>query len=72
MKSTKSTKYRIHVRNESGDDLGRHTFPKKPTDGELKAFLLGLSPCDFVEGSIGPGEFGSYLHVEEVDPKAKP
>lgn len=66
-------KYQIRVRNESGDDFGRHTFPAKPTDDELRAFLFELSPGDFVDGSRGPGEFGSYLHVEEVTPRvAKP
>lgn len=55
--------YKIRVRNESGDDLGCHTFQTKPTDAELKAFLLELSPGDFVPETTGPGEFGSFLHV---------
>lgn len=59
------TVYVIRVTNESGDDFGEHTFSSKPSDEKLEARLREIGPGDWDYGD-GPGEFGSYLHVEHI------
>lgn len=53
--------------SKSGDDYGPITLIKKPSDKELEKIWRQAAPQEFVEESDGPGNWGSYLHVELVE-----
>lgn len=55
--------YILLVKSESGDDYGPWLFTHKPTDKELKQFLKRECGWEF-ENNRGPGEWGSYLHID--------
>jgi len=61
--------YTIRITSESCDDYGVHSFPEKPSDQELRAYLRKVCPGDIdeeLDEDSGPGIFGSYLYIEEV------
>lgn len=70
MKNKKSYVWVVTAMSESSDHYGPWVFAKKPTDEQLKEFCKENCPgefdcCDGEDEMDGPGNWGSYLHVDE-------
>lgn len=52
----------VTAKSESGDDYGPWVFSEKPTEARLKRLVR--TQGEDGEDCDGPGDFGSYLHVD--------
>lgn len=54
----------VVAKGESGDDYGPWAFAKKPSASKLEKFLREQCEQEFTDDNDGPGEYGSYLHIQ--------